>query len=63
MCLPARAALDAAITPHSGKGSGELGLNSRLEHFFQAGDVLVTDALYRNHFLTARLQRLNPPGA
>ncbi len=58
VCLSTGALLDAAMGPHAGKGSGELGLNRRLEHVFHAGDVFLADALYCNYFLIARLQRL-----
>jgi hypothetical protein len=56
VCLSTGAVLDAAVGPHAGKGSGELSLNRRLEHVFQATDVFLADALYCNYFLIARLQ-------
>ena len=55
ICLATGAALDAAIGPHSGKGSGELGLVRGLLDGFRAGDVMVADALYCNYFLIATL--------
>ena len=55
ICLATGAALDAAIGPHSGKGSGELGLVRRLLEGFRAGDVMLADALYCNYFLIATL--------
>jgi len=55
ICLATGAALDAAIGPHSGKGSGELGLVRRLLEGFRPGDVMLADALYCNYFLIAML--------
>ncbi|NDZ12728.1 IS4 family transposase [Variovorax sp. WS11] len=55
ICLATGAALDAAIGPYSGKGSGELALVRRLLEGFGAGDVMLADALYCNYFLIAAL--------
>lgn len=55
ICLATGAALDAAIGPHRGKGSGELGLVRGLLEGFRAGDVMLADALYCNYFLIATL--------
>jgi hypothetical protein len=55
ICLTTGAALDAAIGPHQGKGSGELGLVRRLLDGFNPGDVMLADALYCNYFLIAAL--------
>jgi hypothetical protein len=55
ICLATGAALDAAIGPHSGKGSGELALVRSLLEGFGAGDVMLADALYCNYFLIAAL--------
>ena len=55
MCLATGAALDAAIGPHQGKGSGELGLVRQLLDNFHRGDVMLADALYCNYFLLATL--------
>ena len=55
ICLATGAALDAAIGPHSGKGTGELGLVRRLLKGFRPGDVMLADALYCNYFLIAAL--------
>lgn len=55
ICLATGAALDAAIGPHRGKGSGELGLVRRLLEGFGPGDVMLADALYCNYFLIAAL--------
>lgn len=55
ICLATGAALDAAIGPHSGKGSGELGLVRGLLEGFSPGDVMLADALYCNYFLIATL--------
>ena len=55
ICLATGAALDAAIGPYSGKGTGELGLVRRLLEGFRPGDVMLADALYCNYFLIATL--------
>ena len=55
ICLATGAALDAAVGPHCGKGSGELGLVRRLLEGFRPGDVMLADALYCNYFLIAML--------
>lgn len=55
ICLATGAALDAAIGPHAGKGSGELTLVRGLLESFEAGDVMLADALYCNYFLIAML--------
>ena len=55
ICLATGAALDTAIGPYQGKGSGELGLVRRLIDGFNPGDVMLADALYCNYFLIAAL--------
>ena len=55
ICLASGAALDMAVGPHSGKGSGELGLVRGLLEGFSPGDVMLADALYCNYFLIATL--------
>ena len=55
ICLATGAALDTALGPHQGKGSGELGLVRRLLEGFKPGDVMLADALYCNYFLIAAL--------
>ncbi len=55
ICLASGAALNMAIGPHSGKGSGELTLVRSLLKGFCPGDVMLADALYCNYFLTATL--------
>lgn len=55
ICLATGAALDAAIGPHRGKGTGELGLVRALLKGFRAGDVMLADALYCYYFLIATL--------
>src|SRR5450830_2124341 len=55
ICLATGVALDAAIGPHRGKGSGELALVRRLLEGFRPGDVMLADALYCNYFLIAAL--------
>lgn len=55
VCLSTGAALDAAIGPHQGKGSGELTLVRQLLTGLRPGDVMLADALYCNYFLIATL--------
>jgi hypothetical protein len=55
ICLATGAALDMAVGPHSGKGTGELGLMRALLEGFSSGDVMLADALYCNYFLIATL--------
>ena len=55
ICLATGAALDAAIGPHLGKGSGELGLVRQVLGSLRPGDVMLADALYCNYFLIATL--------
>ena len=55
ICLATGAALDMAVGPYSGKGTGELGLVRPLLEGFRAGDVMLADALYCNYFLIASL--------
>ena len=55
ICLATGAALDMAVGPHSGKGSGELGLVRALLEGFSPGDVMLADALYCNYWLIATL--------
>jgi len=55
ICLSTGAVLDAAMGPHAGKGSSELGLLRRLGAAFSPGDVMLADAFYCNYFLIATL--------
>src|SRR5450830_71062 len=55
ICLATGAALDMAVGPHSGKGTGELGLVRSLLKGFSPGDVMLADALYCNYWLIATL--------
>jgi hypothetical protein len=55
ICLATGAVLEAAIGPQSGKGSGELALFGDLKTAFEAGDVMLADALYCNYFLVASM--------
>ena len=55
ICLASGAALDVAVGPYSGKGSGELGLMRQLLEGLRPGDVMLADALYCNYFLIAAL--------
>jgi Transposase DDE domain len=56
-CLSTGALIDAAMGPHAGKGTSELGLLRRIESAFSPGDVMLADAFYCNYFLIATLQR------
>jgi hypothetical protein len=55
ICLATGAALDMAVGPHSGKGTGELALVRSLLDGFCPGDVMLADALYCNYWLIAML--------
>jgi len=55
ICLATGSALDGAIGPHAGKGTGEAGLVRQLLDGFRSGDVMLADALYCNYFLIATL--------
>lgn len=55
MCLATGAALDLAVGPHAGKGSGELALFRTLHDSLSPGDVVLADSLYCNYFLIATL--------
>ena len=57
ICLSTGALIDAAMGPHAGKETGELGLLRRLESAFLPGEVMLADALYCSYFLIATLQR------
>ena len=58
ICLSTGALIDAAMGPHAGKGTSELGLLRRLVSAFSPGDVMLADALYCNYFLIAALQAM-----
>jgi hypothetical protein len=55
VCLATGALIDAAIGPHEGKGSSELGLLRGLGKAFSAGDLVLADAFYCNYFVIATL--------
>lgn len=55
MCLATGVVIDAAIGPHAGKGSSELGLLRTLDAAFCPGDVMLADAFYCNYFLIATM--------
>jgi hypothetical protein len=55
ICLGTGALIDAAMGPHAGKGTSELGLLRRLGAAFSPGDVMLADAFYCNYFLIATL--------
>src|SRR5690606_19904474 len=56
ICLATGVVIDAAIGPHAGKGSSELGLLRTLGSAFCPGDVMLADAFYCNYFLIATLR-------
>jgi hypothetical protein len=58
ICLSTGALLDAAMGPHAGKGTSELGLLRKLVSVFSPGDVMLADAFYCNYFLIAALQEM-----
>lgn len=58
LCLSTGAVLDAALGPHAGKGTSELGLLRSLGDVFSPGDVMLADAYYCNYFLIATLRQL-----
>jgi hypothetical protein len=62
ICLATGAALDAAIGPYRGKGTGELGLVRGLLEGFRPGEVMLADALYCNYFLVATLMAAGVDG-
>ena len=55
ICLATGAVIDAAIGPHAGKGTSELGLLRTLGTAFSPGDVMLADAFYCNYFLVATM--------
>ena len=48
ICLATGVVLDAALGPHAGKCSSELGLLRALDAVFAPGDVMLADACYCN---------------
>jgi hypothetical protein len=56
ICLATGGALDIAMAPYAGKGSGEQALARKLLGAFAAGDVMLADALYCSYWLIAALQ-------
>jgi hypothetical protein len=56
ICLSTGAVLDAAMGPHAGKGSSELGLLRTLQAAFSPGDVALADSFYCNYFTIATWQ-------
>ena len=56
ICLSAGAVLNAAIAPHEGKDSGELGLLRGPLDTLRATDVLLADSCYCNYVTVASLQ-------
>ena len=55
ICLSTGALMDAAMGPHAGKNTSELGLLRTLGNVFSRGDVMLADALYCNYFMIAAL--------
>lgn len=49
------AVFDVAISPYSGKGSGEHALLRQILNVFKPGDVALGDAYYASYFLIAKL--------
>ena len=62
ICLSTGVVLDAALGPHAGKGSSELGLLRSLDAVFLPGDVMLADAFYCTYFLIAALQAAGVDG-
>ena len=56
ICLSTGAVVDAAIGPFAGKGHSEHGLVRELVSAFDAGEVMLADALYCSYWLIATLQ-------
>lgn len=56
ICLATGALLDIALGPFTGKGHSETDLLRRLLGAFDAGDVMLADALYCSYWLIASLQ-------
>ncbi len=56
VCLASGAALDAALGPCRGKGSGEQSLLRTMLSTLDAGDILLGDAFYATYFLLCALQ-------
>jgi hypothetical protein len=56
ICLSTGAVLEAAMGPHAGEGSSELGLLRALQGAFAPGDVALADSFYCNYFTIAMLQ-------
>lgn len=54
-CLSSGALLDAAMGKYKGKETGELALLRSMMDVFEAGDVILADALYATYFLLAEL--------
>lgn len=55
-CLATGAVLAVALGRYAGKGQGELSLMRALDGAFDAGDVVLGDALYCSYFTIAQLQ-------
>lgn len=56
ICLSTGAVVDAAMGPFEGKGHSEMDLFRELLDAFDAGDVMLADALYCSYWLVATLQ-------
>jgi hypothetical protein len=57
LCLATGAALDCAVAPYSGKGTGELSLFRSLWGALAPGEVLLADRAYCSYFEVALLAR------
>lgn len=58
ICLSTGAVVDAAMGPFVGKGHSEHSLMRQLIDTFDAGDVILADALYCSYWLIAALQMI-----
>lgn len=55
ICFSSGAVIDAAIGEFQGKGSGEQSLLRQMHSSFEAGDIVLGDALYGSYFFLAHL--------
>lgn len=56
ICLATGGVLQAAVGPFEGKGHSELALFRGLLEVFEAGELMLADALYCNYFVVAALK-------
>ena len=55
-CLASGTLLNAAVGPYQGKGGDERTLLRSIEHTFEAGDIVLGDALFATYFFIAAMQ-------